>query len=255
MKVSIITASFNNQDTIEGTIQSVLGQTYPDIEYIVVDGGSTDETKAIIASYAGQIDKVISEKDRGIYDALNKGIRAATGDVIGFLHADDLYNDNSAIARVVAAFKDKDVDSVYSDLVYVDKKHVENIIRYWESGPFERGRLKHGWCPPHLALWVKRTVYERYGTFDMFYSIAADYDIMLRFFWDHRISAAYIPDVLIRMRLGGTSNRGLGNLLRKSSEDLKILKRHKIPLALWALIAKNISKLPQFVKARTRHSD
>jgi glycosyltransferase len=246
MRISIITTCLNNRETLESAIQSVLGQSYPDVEYIIIDGASTDGSRAIIDRYAGRFARVISEKDAGIYDALNKGVGAATGDVVGFLHADDLYADRTILAKVAEIFVKKDPDSVYGDLVYVNKRFPEQIIRYWKSGPFAKDKLKRGWVPPHPAFFVKTSVYRKWGYFDTAYRIAADYDIMLRFLLDNDISVVYIPDVLVKMRFGGASNRSLRNMFMKSSEDLKILQEHGIRSPFSVLMAKNLSKLSQF---------
>lgn len=251
MRVSIITACLNNQDTLEDTIKSVLAQSYPDIEYIVVDGNSTDGTREIIERHSARIAKVISETNSmGVYGALNEGIRLATGDVIGFLHADDLYAQDAVIRNVADIFSKKNVDAVYGDLVYVDKKNTRQIVRYWRAGEFCPGKLLRGWLPPHPTFFVKKSVYEKHGLFDVSFQIAADYDIILRFLLDQKINPAYIPEVLIKMRLGGVSNRSLRGLFQKSAEDFTVLKKHRVPFPWMALLVKNLSKLPQFLTFR-----
>jgi glycosyltransferase len=189
----------------------------------------------------------VSEADQGIYDALNKGIALATGDVIGFLHADDLFADDAALAKVAEAFVDSSVDAVYGDLVYVSKSEPDKVIRYWKAGDYSLSKLKRGWMPPHPTLYVRRSVYERLGAFDTSLHIAADYDCMLRFLGPGKINCHYIPEVLVRMRLGGKSNRSLANIVQKSVEDYKALKQNKIGGA-GALLWKNLSKLPQFFR-------
>jgi len=246
MKISIITAVFNNQETISEAIESVLSQTYDDIEYIVIDGASTDGTVEIIKQYAGRITRFVSEPDNGIYDALNKGIALATGDVIGFLHSDDLYQHDKVIEMVAAVFKKYQVDSVYGDLNYVSKDDTDKVIRYWESGQFSLKKLRRGWMPPHPTFFVKRAVYEKAGSFDTGFKIAADYDIILRFLGKYQISTHYIPHVLIKMRVGGVSNNSLKNVLQKSKDDLRAMKKNGIG-HVGSLFMKNVSKLPQFL--------
>jgi glycosyltransferase len=252
MKISLITSVYNNQETIAEAIGSVLSQTYPNIEYIIIDGGSTDGTVNIVRSYQDQLAAFVSEPDRGIYDGLNKGIRLATGDVIGFLHSDDLYQDNKVIAKVAQAFTDNPVDSVYGDLTYIDKNDPTKIIRYWQSGLFSLKKLRYGWMPPHPTFFVKRDIYERYGTFDTSFKIAADYDLILRFLGKNRISTYYIPSVLIKMRVGGESNKNWKNILRKSTEDLQAMKNNGIGSVL-SLLIKNLSKLQQFFRKNLKN--
>lgn len=247
MKISIITSVYNNQETIAEAINSVLSQTYSDIEYIIIDGGSTDDTVNIIKSYQNRLAAFISEPDKGIYDGLNKGIKLATGDVIGFLHSDDLYENNRVIEKVALAFIDNAIDSAYGDLTYVNKNDPTKIIRYWKSGKFLLNKLRNGWMPPHPTFFVKRKVYEQYGLFDTHFRIAADYDLMLRFLGKYQISTQYIPSVLIKMRVGGESNKSLKNVLRKSAEDLQAMKNNGIG-GIFSLIIKNLSKLPQFFR-------
>jgi len=247
MKISVITAVYNAEDTIADAIESVLAQDYPDVELVVIDGASTDGTSALLESYRDKINVFVSEPDSGIYDALNKGIKHASGDVVGFLHADDLFADSSVLSRVAKAFAADDVGAVYGDLVYVSKSEADKVIRYWQSGDYSENKLNHGWMPPHPTFYVRRSVYEQHGGFDTSFHIAADYDCMLRFLARARVRCAYIPHVLVKMRLGGASNRSLGNIVRKSAEDYRALKNNGVG-GLWALAWKNLSKLPQFVK-------
>lgn len=250
LKFSIITASYNRKEFIESCIGSVLGQTFPDIEYIIIDGGSTDGTLDVISSFPhdeARDLRVISKPDNGIYDALNKGIRMATGDVIGFLHADDLYATDNVLRTVAWCFERQNVDSCYGDLLYVDKNDTNKTIRCWKSSAFDSTLLRKGWMPPHPTFFVKRTVYEKCGGFDTTFRIAADYELMIRFLGKHGISTSYIPELLVKMRVGGASNRSVSNVIRKSSEDYRIIRRHNIG-GLAALFQKNLSKIPQFFK-------
>jgi glycosyltransferase len=248
MKFSLITASFNNQSTIKQTIESILSQSYKQIEYIIIDGNSTDGTKEIIASFSSRISKFVSEKDSGIYDALNKGIAMATGDIIGFLHADDTYASPEILENVAAAFaQSPDIWAVYGDLQIVSQNDTSKVIRKWKSQPFQKSLLAKGWMPAHPTLFFRRAVYEKYGPFNTSYRIAADYDFILRVFSQHLFSAVYIPQVFINMRLGGASTGNLKNLIQKSKEDYLILRRNKIG-NLITLLLKIFSKLSQFIK-------
>lgn len=246
MKVSIITSVFNNEETIEETLNSVLSQDYNDIEYIVIDGASTDRTCEIVKKYLDHVDVFISEPDKGIYDGLNKGIKVATGDIISFLHSDDIFYDKTTISEVVSAFQHYNTDSVYGDLVYIDKKDSNKIVRYWKSGRFSKKKLKYGWMPPHPSLFVKKHIYEKFGIFDTSFKIAADYDVVLRFFGTANISTVYVEKVFVKMRTGGESNRDIKNLLKKTMEDYKAMKKNNIG-GIYSLTLKNISKIPQFL--------
>ena len=246
LKVSIITSVWNNEATIEDAIKSVLSQNYSDIEYIVVDGASKDGTVNIIKKYEDKISTFVSEKDKGIYDGLNKGVSLATGDIIGFLHSDDIYADENIITEVVEAFKKNNTDSIYGDLVYVDKHDTSKIFRYWKSGEYSFKKLCNGWMPPHPTFFVKREFYEKYGKFDLGFGIAADYDFMLRMLGKYKISTSYLPKVLYKMRVGGASSRSLKNIIQKSREDIKALKNNGIG-GIHTIIMKNISKIPQFL--------
>ena len=245
MKISIITATFNSESTIETAIQSVANQTYSEIEHIIIDGGSTDNTLSIIEQNKAKISKVISEPDEGIYDALNKGIKLATGNLIAFLHADDFYANENSIKNSIELLKNKNTDSVYADLQYVSKDDVTKVVRNWVSGDFSYNQLKKGWMPPHPTFIVKKEAYEKYGYFNTNFKIAADYDLVLRFLGEHKISTTYLPEIIIKMRVGGASNRSLKNIIQKSKEDLKALRTNKVG-GIFSLFYKNISKIPQF---------
>lgn len=246
MKVSIITASLNNFSTIEGSIRSVLSQKYENIEYIVVDGASSDGTLDIVKKYQDRIAKFTSEPDNGIYHALNKGLKTATGDIVGFLHADDIYANDMVIDWIVSRIMNCDTDSCYGDLLYVNKKDVNKIFRHWKSCYYTDGLFRKGWMPPHPTFFVKRKVFEKYGHFNTDFKIAADYELMLRFLEGNKISTHYIPEVLIKMRMGGKSNNSLKNLIIKSSEDYRAWKVNNLKGGIYTIMLKNISKLPQF---------
>ena len=248
MKISIITATFNNEETIEDAIKSVSSQTYKNIEHIIIDGSSSDKTIQIIRKHQDKIAKIISEPDKGIYDALNKGIKNSTGDIIAFLHGDDIYADEKIIELAVQVIENENIDSVYADLLYVSKNNTNKIIRNWKAGKFKYSKLKKGWMPPHPTFLVKKEIYKKYGEFDTSLKIAADYDIILRFLGKHKISTTYLPKVMIKMRIGGESNKSLKNIFRKMKEDVKALKKNK--LGNWhTVVLKNIVKIPQlFIK-------
>lgn len=246
MKISIITAVLNCKHTIEQTILSILAQKYKNIEHIIIDGCSTDGTLEIIGRYEHSIAKILSEPDKGIYDALNKGISLSLGEIIGVLHADDLYAHDEVLKTVVDVFEKQNVDSCYGDLQYVHKDDPNKVIRHWKSSEYCHGKFKSGWMPPHPTFFVRRWVYEKYGYFNTDFRIAADYELMLRLLEKHRISTYYIPEVLIRMRFGGASNRSLKNMLIKSSEDYRAWKINNLDGGLHTIFLKNISKIPQF---------
>lgn len=246
MKFTVITAVYNRVDTIGQALESVAQQSYKDVEHLVVDGASSDGTLQAIREREHEKMRVMSEPDTGIYDALNKGISAASGDVIGLMHSDDFFAHDDALANVARCFARTGADAVYGDLDYVSAKDPDQIIRHWRSGTYTRQKLKRGWMPPHPALFVRREVFDRHGAYDTSYQIAADYDAMLRWLWKGNIHAAYVPEVLIKMRVGGESNRSLGRLLRKSKEDYRALHANGVG-GIGALAWKNISKIPQFL--------
>jgi len=247
MKFSIITATYNNQNTIVDAINSVALQTYENIEHILIDGASTDDTLSIINDAKGRISKIISEPDNGIYDALNKGIKNANGDVIVFLHADDIFAENTIIEKAAKLFEEKQPYSIYGDLQYVSKENTDKIIRYWKSGEYSFSKLKKGWMPPHPTFFVKKEMYDKFGLFNTSFKIAADYDIILRFLGKHKISTAYLPEVMIKMRIGGESNKSIKNIILKMREDVKALKKNNIG-GFYTLILKNITKIPQLFR-------
>ncbi|MEI7184763.1 glycosyltransferase family 2 protein [Pectobacterium carotovorum] len=247
MKVSIITATYNSAKTISDTLKSLNTQTYPDIEYIIIDGGSKDNTLSLIKSSCSRVSVIVSEPDKGIYDALNKGILSATGDIIGFLHSDDFFAYPDAVKDIVDAMHESNADAVYGDLNYISSTDNDVIVRKWISGGFDINKMKLGWMPPHPTFYMKRSCYQRFGSFDLSYRISADYDSLLRYLWIHKITVKYIPKVIINMRVGGMSNRSLSNMIMKTKEDVKAMKSNKLPW-LSAVAGKNLSKIPQFFK-------
>jgi glycosyltransferase involved in cell wall biosynthesis len=247
MKISIITVSYNSASTIKDTIESVLNQTYKDVEYIIVDGQSTDETLTILKSYGSKISTLVSEKDKGLYDAMNKGIGLATGDVIGILNSDDFYANREVLSHVAALF-DNHTEGVYADLVYVSAEDPKKIVRTWKSGNYTAGDFLKGWMPPHPTFFVRRSVYEKYGRFTDQLKSAADYELMLRFIHKHKITLAYLPEVTVHMRAGGKSNASVKNRIRANKEDRRAWKMNDLKPGPFTFIRKPLSKLTQFLK-------
>lgn len=246
MKISVITVVYNNAATLRDTIESVLAQDYPDLEYIIIDGASTDGTLELVKSYGNRIHKVVSEPDQGLYDAINKGIKIASGEVVGLLHSDDLFYHTGAVSKIAEAFTAHPVESVYADLHYVAQNDPFRIIRDWRSGEYKRGRFKTGWMPPHPTFYVKKEVYERFGLYDTDFKSAADYELMLRFLYKHGISTHYIHDTLVKMRVGGESNRSLKNRIRANKEDFMAWKKNNLHPHFYTRFLKPLRKLPQF---------
>lgn len=248
MKISVITVVFNNERTIKSTIDSVIGQSYPEVEYIVIDGGSTDKTIDIIRSYGKKVSKLISEKDEGIYDAMNKGIKAAEGDVICFLNSDDFYVDNQVLEKVAGIFNTKKVDSCYGDLYYVDKNDINKVIRLWRSQPYKKGIFRRGWYPPHPSFFVKKYIFDKYGGFNLKFKISADYELTLRFLEKYSISSYYLPEVLVKMRVGGESNRNILNILKANYECYKAWQENGLKYNIIDAITKPFNKARQYIR-------
>lgn len=231
MKISIITATFNSASTLRDTIESVLNQTYLDYEYIIKDGGSKDETLAICREYEPRFKgkmKIISACDKGIYDAMNQGFKAATGDVLMLINSDDLFARTDAIELAVKTFKDHpEVDGVYADLYYVSQNNINNIVRVWKTG--EQKPMRRGWLPAHPTFYVKRECYEKYGYFNLNYPLAADFELMLRFVECHGIKLTYLPEHLVKMRLGGATSKNLKNIYKQDIETIKAFKENGLP--------------------------
>lgn len=245
LKISVVTAVLNRADTIGDALESVQAQDWPAIEHIAKDGASTDGTLEILRAQRHRLAILVSEKDLGVYDALNQGLLHCTGDIVGFLHADDVYAGTNTLSRIARIFDDPSVDAVYGDLEYVSRR-ADRVVRRWRAGAFSPGRLAWGWMPPHPTFFARRSLYEKLGGFDTRYRIAADYELMLRFLREGNARPAYLPGVVVRMRLGGLSNRSLRSVIRKSAEDYKAMRAHRIG-GIGALCWKNLSKLGQFV--------
>jgi len=247
MKISIITVTYNSAQTLQETINSVLSQSYLDIEYIIVDGKSTDGTLDIIKAHEPKFDgriKWISEPDIGLYDAMNKGIKMATGNIIGLINSDDVFATPDSIEKIMSVFNDNDVDSVYADLDYVSQNNTDKIIRHWKSG--KRQSFTKGWHPAHPTFYVKKNIYQQYGMFNLTYKFAADFELMLRFVEKYNISILYLPETLIKMRLGGTTNKSFSNIINGNIECYKAFKDNSIPVSIFYPFYRILPKLTQF---------
>jgi glycosyltransferase len=247
-KVTVITVCYNSSKTIEDTIKSVINQSYSNIEYIIIDGLSTDNTLEIVNKYREKISIIISEKDNGLYDAINKGINLATGEIIANLNSDDFYIDNNVITDVVETFEKEKTNTLYADLYYVDALDTNKITRHWKSGNYKDGQFFKGWMPPHPTFFVKKSVYEKYGTFNLQLKSAADYEIMLRFIHRHKVKISYLPRVIVRMRVGGVSNASIINRLKANREDKKAWLINGLKPKPYTLLFKPLSKIGQFLK-------
>lgn len=245
MNISIVTAVYNRSSTIADTLDSVQSQTAPNVEHVIQDGGSRDGTLEIIQASAGPGVRVESAPDNGIYHAINRGITRADGDIIGLLHSDDLFAAPDVLEAVRHAF-DQDVDGVYGDLDYVAASDPGRIIRRWRSGSYAPDKLKRGWMPPHPTLFLRREVFDAWGLYDESFRISADYDAMLRWLLKGDVRLAYIPQVLVKMRVGGASNRSIAQIIRKSKEDYQAIRRNGAG-GLGTLALKNLTKLHQFI--------
>jgi glycosyltransferase involved in cell wall biosynthesis len=248
MKVSIVTVCWNSEKYLKSAIDSILNQTYKNIEYIIIDGGSTDGTLNIIKSYEPLFGKKmhwVSEKDNGIYDAMNKGLRMCTGDIVGLLNSDDFYISETSLEKIVHSFQENQVDSVYADLYYVKEDNTDKIVRKWRTG--NRKPFATGWHPAHPTFFVKKIVYDKFGFFDLKYKIAADFEIMLRFLEASHISSFYLQDFILKMRLGGESNRSFANIKKGKSEILNAFIKHKIKVSSFYPYKRWINKFFQYL--------
>lgn len=248
MKITIITVAFNAAETIGDTLQSVASQTYSDIEHILIDGASRDGTMAVVKEKGKHLAKCISEPDQGIYDAMNKGIALATGDIIGFLNADDFYASSRSLEAIVKAFRDPEIDACYGDLLYVRKNNPSSIVRYWRSSSYKKDSFRKGWCPPHPTFFVRRKIYEKHGGFSLDFKIAADIEIMFRLLELNGIRSVHLPETIIKMRTGGESNKNLANIILQNREIVRFInasRTKKISVASF-LMHKFASRMTQF---------
>ncbi len=247
MKVSIITVVYNGEKTIRETIESVLAQEYEAVEYIIIDGNSTDTTKDIIQSYGQRINTFISEPDLGIYDAMNKGIRLATGDIVGILNADDIFDTPRIIPDLVERFKETEADAVYGDLLYVAADNLSHVIRNWKAGHFSPISFLWGWMPPHPTFFIRREWYDNFGTFRLDLGSSADYELMLRMVQKHHAKLAYIQKVMVRMRVGGVSNVTIKNRILANRNDKKAWEVNQLTPYPFTFLCKPVRKILQFI--------
>jgi len=246
MKISVITATYNSSTTLKDTLTCIRDQDYPDIEHIIVDGGSTDDTLDIVRSFS-HVAKLISEKDKGIYDAMNKGILLASGEVVGILNSDDIYTDKGVLSAVMQAFKDPAVMTVYADLQYVYADDLNRVQRTWRSGGFKKKKFYYGWMPPHPTFFVRKEIYDQAGLFNLELRSAADYELMLRILLKKEASVHYLPRVIVKMRAGGMSNATIRNRLRANKEDRLAWKLNDLKPYFFTLYLKPLRKIHQFL--------
>lgn len=246
MRISLVTAVFNRASTIGDTLRSVQAQRHSVAEHLIQDGGSTDGTLDVIRSHWTSETSLVSRSDNGLYDAINMGISRTTGDVIGLMHSDDFFAHSVVLEKISEIFRDQSVAGVYGDLDYVSAENPSRVVRRWRAGYYSRSKLKRGWMPPHPTLYLRRKVFEQWGLYDTRYQISADYDAILRFLWKGNLRLAYLPEVLVKMRVGGESNRSLGQIYRKSLEDYHAIRSNGVG-GLETLAMKNFTKIKQFL--------
>ncbi len=249
MKISIITATYNSAATIKDTVLSIKNQTYTNLEHIVIDGKSADNTLNLL-SYFGHTGPVLSEPDRGIYDAMNKGVKMAAGDIVGILNSDDFYSNGNVIEKVVKTFENGDCDAVYGDLVYVDAHHTKRVLRKWIAGGYNKKLFYKGWMPPHPTFFVRKEVYEKYGAFNLDFKNSSDYELLLRFMFLKDIKVKYLPGVLVHMRAGGHSNRSLKNRIAAHIEDHRAWSTNGISPKWYTVPMKPLRKVKQYLAAQ-----
>ncbi len=248
MKISIITVCFNAANTLRDTLDSIATQTHQNIEHIVIDGGSADGTIDILQARTSKITKWVSEPDQGIYDAMNKGIAMATGDIVGILNADDFYATNDALHQIAAVFEDHTVDACYADLIYVKQTDTDKVVRYWKSRPFKPGLFRWGWMPAHPTFFVRREYFSELGDYDLSYRLQSDFELTMRFLEIYRLNVVYLPIVLIKMRMGGASNQSLKNIIRGNLEAFLACKKNNLSVSPLFILFKVGSRLPQFLR-------
>jgi len=247
MSLSIITVVYNRRDTVEECFQSLRMQTCSSYEHVIIDGASTDGTLEVLERIKDERTNLVSEPDDGVFDALNKGIKLSSGEIIGIVHSDDVFATSTVLERVLEAFSDQTVNAVYGDLNYVKADNLMQVIRHWKAGPFLPKKLRRGWMPPHPTLFLRKEVFESFGMYDTKFSIAADYEAILRWFTQPNFKAVYIPEVLVNMRVGGQSNSSIKNLIIKSMQDFQAIRKNRMG-GLGVLALKNISKVSQFFR-------
>lgn len=248
MKLSLITVTYNAASHIRTCIDSILEQNYPDLQYIIIDGNSTDGTQDIVKSYGDAVDVFVSEPDKGLYDAMNKGVALAEGEVIGLLNADDFYASENVLSRVMHEFEDENLDTVFGDLVYVEENNAEKVVRYFPGKGFHPQKMRRGLMPPHPTFFARRKLYDEYGDFDTHFNICADFDLMVRWFHHHEVTYKHIPEILVKMRTGGSSTQGFKSTTKINQEMLRSLRKNGIPSNLPLLYSKYFTKVFQLLK-------
>ncbi len=252
MKVSIITVTFNSEKYLADCINSVARQNHKDIEHIIIDGKSTDGTLKMIRQNSNHISYWKSETDRGMYDAINKGLKVATGDIVGILNSDDMFASADSVRSIVDCFETTDTDTVYGNLIYVDAENTGKVLRYWKGISYKRYRFRYGWMPAHPTFYMRRSLLEQYGLYENHYFTAADYEFMARYLFLHKVSSQYIDAMLVKMRSGGISNITLKSRFRANRRDFLAMKRNKIPFSFAVSILKPLIKIPQFHSSLAR---
>lgn len=253
MKVSVITVAYNSQRTIRDTIDSVVQQTYSSIEYIVIDGASTDETANIVRSYGNKISVFISEPDKGLYDAINKGIRCATGDIVGILNSDDFFASAQIIDTIVKTFyNNENVDAVFADVAYVKANKTDKVVRLYSSKKFDISRFSRGYMPAHPSLYAKRELYTHFGLYKADYKIAADFEMMIRLFYTNKIKYVYVPMIFVFMRMGGISNKNISSVYLLNKETLRACRENKIQTSIAKLTLKYFTKIFEYILPENR---
>jgi len=247
MKITLITATYNSEATIADCIQSVDNQTHYDLEHIIIDGRSKDNTLDIIKFMPNRVTQIISEPDHGIYDAMNKGIKLANGDIIGILNSDDFYASNNILAKIVKTFKTTNCDAVYGNLDFVATADTTKIIRHWKSSPFIPGSFTKGWHPPHPTFFVKKEVYKKFGLFDTNLDVSADFELMLRFIEKNHVKVSYLDETIVKMRYGGESTGSLKKIIEGNRNILRAFKKNGIKVSPFYTVLRLIPKLKQFI--------
>jgi glycosyltransferase involved in cell wall biosynthesis len=244
--LSIITGTYNSSKYIADCVNSINRQDYPNIEHIIIDGASKDNTVEIIKNTPNRLTKLISEKDNGIYDAMNKGLKLGDGEILGILNSDDFYNSPDVLSKVVKAFEDPNIDCVYGDMLYVDQDNTNKVVRTWITGNYSKNGFRKGWHPAHPSFFVRKSVYEKYGYFNLKFGLAADFELMLRLMEKHKIKGAYLPFPMVRMRLGGATNKSLKNILQGNQECIAAFKNNDLKAPVFYPLIRLLPKLKQY---------
>ena len=250
MRISIITATYNSAATVRDTIESVLNQTHSDWELIIKDGGSKDDTLGICRSFADKRIKIVSCPDDGLYDAMNQGIKTATGEIIGILNSDDFFYDNHVLGRIVTAISDETIGCVYGDLQFVDAKDTSKVVRIWKGSQYQKGGFRKGWHPAHPTFYARKKCFNEYGAFDTSFEVSADFELMLRFIEKHQVSSRYIPHYFVKMRMGGESTGSLKNIIKGNQNILRAFEKNGISRPPFYLVRRLAPKVFSVIKTK-----